>query len=658
MELVLNWIEPESGEVLQIQAETPIELGRDSKGTIVLSGERISRRHAIIDVEDDRLFLQDKGSTNGTTLNGTKIDRAQVRSGDVVGIGGYQIKVQIAVVVETSDDLSATVADPAPELTLPDELKGTLFFTDDDSDLHHFIQGALAPPTDVLFPPLEFENESVSVESLKNSGFELEETTYLALGGGLGSFVWVDHLAIFGVPAGEITSIGLEPIPFARYARLCKNSQIPSHERLRSNSDSCPDNIWGWPGYAVRELWGSLKRFEVGNFVRTAWSIYAEPALAQTYTPRAGDVFDSIEREVARIGWDQIWRYGRIRAVRKTDDGRYAVAYTQTTESEGRVNKLMIGSYVHLAVGYPGVRFLRDLENYRVEQGDFESVVNAYEEHEHVYAQLMQHGGVALIRGRGIVASRIIQRLYEMRATQDNIQILHLMRSPNTEGNRYRRSRRLVKNHWEFQPFNWPKSAWGGELRNVMEDGSDDTRDQLLNEWGGTTTAERKDWQQIVSRGLAEGWYHLRFGNVDRVAPTEDGRLATVIKGGGGLEAETSLEADFIIDCTGLEAQLSASPLLHDLVSTYDLSLNPKGRLNVANDFEVRGMDNDAGRMYAAGAMTLGGPYAPVDSFLGLQYSAQRSVDALTALRAPGLQKLNGLSSLGQWLRWARGQHP
>jgi hypothetical protein len=90
----------------------------------------------------------------------------------------------------------------------------------------------------------------------------------------------------------------------------------------------------------------------------------------------------------------------------------------------------------------------------------------------------------------------------------------------------------------------------------------------------------------------------------------------------------------------------------------HDLGRNPKGRLKVANDFEIIGMENGNGRMYASGAMTLGGPYAAVDSFLGLQYAAQRSVDSLTRHRAPGLRRLNGFRSISQWLRWARGVAP
>ena len=62
--------------------------------------------------------------------------------------------------------------------------------------------------------------------------------------------------------------------------------------------------------------------------------------------------------------------------------------------------------------------------------------------------------------------------------------------------------------------------------------------------------------------------------------------------------------------------------------------------------------------MYASGVATLGGPYAPVDSFLGLQYAAQRSVDALVYHRAPRLQHLGALASYKQWRRWTRGVAP
>ena len=94
------------------------------------------------------------------------------------------------------------------------------------------------------------------------------------------------------------------------------------------------------------------------------------------------------------------------------------------------------------------------------------------------------------------------------------------------------------------------------------------------------------------------------------------------------------------------------------MVKRYELRLNPKKRLHVSNAFEVEGLRNGKARAYAAGVSTLGGPYAAVDSFLGLQYSALQSVDDLVKQRAPGLRRLNGLRSLRQWIRWVRGVQP
>jgi hypothetical protein len=93
-------------------------------------------------------------------------------------------------------------------------------------------------------------------------------------------------------------------------------------------------------------------------------------------------------------------------------------------------------------------------------------------------------------------------------------------------------------------------------------------------------------------------------------------------------------------------------------IDTYQLPLNPLKRLQVANDFELRELRNGPGRIYAAGTCTFGGPYAAVDSFLGLQYAAQRSVETLAALQAPGLRRLHSARSVVQWLKWSQGVQP
>jgi hypothetical protein len=319
---------------------------------------------------------------------------------------------------------------------------------------------------------------------------------------------------------------------------------------------------------------------------------------------------------------------------------------------------LVVARYIHLCVGYPGIQLLPDLQDYRERMQDFASVVNAYEQHEHVYQHLLQRGGAVMVRGRGIVASRVIQRLYEVRLQNPNVRVLHLMRPAPLHGFRSGRTRHRGENHWEFRPFGWPKSCWGGPYLIKMEKADDQKRDQLLNDWGGTTTSGRKDWRRIIQSGLREGWYQIGFGNVKRLERTSAGQVAALIQSGQPGQAENWLVADFVIDCTGLEQGLEYHTLLQDLVTHHQLGRNPKGRLKVTNDFEVLGMETAHGRVYAAGIMTLGGPHAAQDSFLGLQYAAWRSVATLAALRAPGVHCIHGLYSFKQWVRWVRGVHP
>lgn len=640
---VLRWTDAATNQSEERAIGSSLSIGRGSGSALLLQGDKVSGNHAHIEREGSDLILADLGSTNGTYLNGKRIKRKTLKPGDKIGVGKHTLTVAI----------SRTVPRPPPA---PPTISGqdTILGFDEDGTL------VLERASKIHGPGLSipaFNSSVVSIADLRRSGMQVFETTYLAIGGGLGSFVWVDHLLIFGADPRQIISVGLEPKPHGRYERLCKNSQIPHHERLRSNSDSCPDNIWGWPGYAVRESWYSFIRADFSNAIKVLWQIFVEPAKGLTYTPRAGDVFGSIDQEAARIGWSNIWRYGRVKAIRKTDDGRYAIAYSQTSKDKGRRQAVILAPYVHIAVGYPGVRFLQDLQRYREQTGDFQHVVNAYEAHDHVYRQLERQGGTVMVRGRGIVSSRIVQRLYEARQKNPNISILHLMRRPIAEGFRYKKAQRESDNHWEFQPFNWPKAGWGGDLRVLLEKATPQQRSQLLDQWGGTTTADRKDWREIVNQGLAGGWYQIRFGDVQRVE-RKSSQLVTTIRGKGGIQDEAELVTDFIIDGTGLESEIDKHPLLKDLIDHNGLEKNPKGRFHVENDFEIPGMRHNNSRMYASGVMTLGGPYAPVDSFLGLQYAALRSVDSLVALRAPGLRGLNGFRSFFQWLRWVQGATP
>ncbi|MEG4048191.1 FHA domain-containing protein [Microcoleus sp. Pol17_C1] len=661
LRLRLTWTDTATGDCRSPILDLPIALGRIFEAMpptingkrvsrIALSSSQVSRFHAVIGTEGNSILLTDTGSRNGTFVNGIRQTRCVLANGDMLQVGPYAIGISFAVNSPEMPSVNFHIFFN-PQTNGPDPALGQPIMLQ-------------LPQTSSRgeFPPIEFLQASqVSMRSLESRGLPVTEVDWAAVGGGLGSFIWVDLLRMCGVKIDRIAVLGMENQPYARYLRLCLNSQIPLRERLRSNSDSCPDNIWGWPPYALREAWQELRKGRLGMSLKLMWQVFAEPTFAETYTPRAGNVFDSIDREVDRIGWNQMFRYGRVRGIRKTDDGRYAIAYSRS-DADHREHAFLIAKYVHLATGYPAIQFLPDLQAYREKTQDFESVVNAYESHDGVYEKLEASGGSVLIRGRGIVASRVVQRIYEARQRNRNIQVLHLMRSPKPQGNKFKLAQRRVENHYEFQPFNWPKACWGGELRVLLEQAAPELRPQLLTDWGGTTTAQRSDWRRIVKEGLSQGWYQITFGEVERVERDSQNRTVTYIQE-KELKGQIKLEADFIIDATGLDAKVKTSPLLNDLVAQYNLPLNGLGRLSVNNDFEVPELRNSSGsngegRVYAAGAITLGGPYAPVDSFLGLQYAALRSVESLAANRVAGVRKLSVWRSFVQWLKWILNKSP
>lgn len=633
-------------------------IGKTDEADVPLAGNAVSRRHLSLVLGDD-VRVRDEGSTNGTYVNGTRVDEVVLAAGDQVSIPGWVLEL---LAPAESPAKATQVAGAEVDASLVSRL----IITDD----------AVPPPSRRAFPDAEFDGrDAVAVEALHASGHPVEEVRFCAVGGGLGSFVWVDHLRCYGIKPNDIKAIGTEDVCYKTYQRYCKNSQIPDHERLRSNSLSRPDNIWGFPGYALREV-------GKGIGVKGVFQVFAEPTLSESYTPRAGDVFDSLDVEAKRIGWSEMLVKAQVMGLRKTTDGRYAVAYKLWGgEARGEArNRYVVASVVHLSTGYPATRFVDDFQTFITSFPDARAqVANAYEPHDQMYVEAERRAGPVqvVVRGRGIVASRIIQRLHEARLKNPQIRILHSMRTPigPRDGAVFRKSRRLARNHVEIQPFNWPKSCWGGDLRVEYEDADAETRGVMLGQLGGTTTAERSDWIAIMERGAEEGWYRPVFGTIRDLAPIAaqgaqqpEGVRVRIDTVEGNLE---QLNADYLIDCTGLIADIRRSPFIADLLDTYHLPRNHAYRLQggavhqggptglaCTNDFEVEGLRNGAGRVYAAGTITTGGPYLAVDSFLGLQYSALRSVDHMVVERAHKVRNLGPLRSFAGWSKWMVGMKP
>jgi len=65
-------------------------IGRDAKNDLVMESAAVSRHHAALTFSDGRWYLEDRGSFNGTFLNGTRVvpgTPLPLRHADRIGIG-------------------------------------------------------------------------------------------------------------------------------------------------------------------------------------------------------------------------------------------------------------------------------------------------------------------------------------------------------------------------------------------------------------------------------------------------------------------------------------------------------------------------------------------------------------------------------------------
>lgn len=71
-------------------------LGRGPANTIVLLDSFCSQEHAVVSWRSGQWWLEDRRSSNGTLLNGQiVIEPVVVSSGDVIGIGQVQLKLEL-----------------------------------------------------------------------------------------------------------------------------------------------------------------------------------------------------------------------------------------------------------------------------------------------------------------------------------------------------------------------------------------------------------------------------------------------------------------------------------------------------------------------------------------------------------------------------------
>ena len=71
--------------------EEDVVIGRTLDCEIQLSIDNVSRRHALISFRNEEYQIEDLGSTNGTYVNGIKVEKCVLRNHDQIEIAGVNI---------------------------------------------------------------------------------------------------------------------------------------------------------------------------------------------------------------------------------------------------------------------------------------------------------------------------------------------------------------------------------------------------------------------------------------------------------------------------------------------------------------------------------------------------------------------------------------
>jgi len=87
----------------------PLVVGRRGQGVLVIDGPELSRRHAVLWLQDGSWRVRDEGSLNGTFVNGQRITETVLAPGDRVNFGG---KAEYRLEIKTRDQDGTRTAHP------------------------------------------------------------------------------------------------------------------------------------------------------------------------------------------------------------------------------------------------------------------------------------------------------------------------------------------------------------------------------------------------------------------------------------------------------------------------------------------------------------------------------------------------------------------
>ncbi|MBI4817918.1 MAG: sigma 54-interacting transcriptional regulator [Deltaproteobacteria bacterium] len=86
----------DSAQVVRLEPDKPIVVGRSAPAEVVVTDTTLSRAHARFRLEGDEVWVEDLGSRNGTSVGGRRVERARLEVGDDAMLGVVRVSVHLA----------------------------------------------------------------------------------------------------------------------------------------------------------------------------------------------------------------------------------------------------------------------------------------------------------------------------------------------------------------------------------------------------------------------------------------------------------------------------------------------------------------------------------------------------------------------------------
>jgi pSer/pThr/pTyr-binding forkhead associated (FHA) protein len=103
----LLWVGDSGPEELLLRQDDVVTIGRGETNTIVINSSKVSRNHARVEWSGDHFTIRDLGSSNGTFVNGQRIEYMPwgLRDGDEITLERFPLRFEVIQLMRAAQDV-------------------------------------------------------------------------------------------------------------------------------------------------------------------------------------------------------------------------------------------------------------------------------------------------------------------------------------------------------------------------------------------------------------------------------------------------------------------------------------------------------------------------------------------------------------------------